>query len=507
MKKIFLILCLFTTLFIVSCASTPEDTEADSITAPENEDLQNSEEDIDSEKKDDEDSDFEGDEDDVILLDDEEFSTEYSDDFPLPEEFEEPLVLTIDAPLEEESEFEGEIDSEIIEFDDDDLKLLNPEETEDFDDLENSDENESDDSTDEENPEDIFDDENQDDEDSDILLIDSEEDDGIISVEDDDIIDVDNDTDETKYIENEEVPVPSRKVTLKKNEYVEITYPGTGWIFLGLTDGSRDIAYYGTKLGSKDTKFTLQARKSGTKILHFYKSDVLTNEYIDDYVEVEVKNEDGSNKTHVTAPEFKMPVPQIKKPVPVESENQMDGGEEDLNNDNQNSTSTKNTNSQNANADTQNAGVQNSSAKTSSATKTSAENQTTVNTNQNSTAEENSSATENSSNANANNSTAQNSATGENSKTLLQEANILYNEKEFSAAKKKLDQYFQNPDSEIDRAYFLLGQVLEAKSPVQNIKAALTAYTNVTKNYPASVYWEDANKRIIYLKRFYLEAR
>ena len=45
--------------------------------------------------------------------------------------------------------------------------------------------------------------------------------------------------------------IPSRSVTLKKFEYLDVTYPGTGWIYMGLTDNSKDIAYFGRKLGTK----------------------------------------------------------------------------------------------------------------------------------------------------------------------------------------------------------------------------------------------------------------
>ncbi len=488
MKKLIILFCFISSFFFFSCASKPEDENLDeqieNVTTSEDEE-QNAMEDTESENS-------EGEEDDVIFLDDEEetsvayddYDTEHDTDslYPVPQDFEEPLVLTLDVPPEEETEYEEteENDAEIIEFDEDDLRLLSNEDAA-------SEENEAENT--EAEAEQNLENEETDDE---ITSFDTIEDnDDVIDIESDDFLDADEDN--NADIENEEVPIPSRKVTLKKNEYVEITYPGTGWIFLGLTDGSRDIAYYGTKLGSKDTTFSLQARKSGTKILHFYKSDALTNEYLDDYVEVEVTNENGSNKTHIIAPEFKMPVPQIKKPVPVEKENQEDN--ENSKSESENDKSAKPVETQKTN--------QASAEKSVTETVTSTDKNT-------SSPESNISAVTNKAESGESNSSAplQNTtAAVNNPQTLLQEANILYNEKEFEAAKNKLNQYLLNPDSEIDRAYFLLGQILEAKSSVQDIKAAINAYTNVTKNYPASKYWEDANKRIIYLKRFYLEAR
>ena len=197
-----------------------------------------------------------------------------------------------------------------------------------------------------------------------------------------------------------------------------------------------------------------------------------------------------------------MPVPQIKKPAPAQidsTEETENAASSETKDSTQNSTTKKTEN----NSETKS--TQKNTTQTTSAT-SSLENTSAVNTSETST--QTSSKAETEQNSSTKSSTTQNESSSEyNSQTLLQEANILYNKKEFEAAKKKLDQYFLNPDSEIDRAYFLLGQVLESKSSIQNIKAALNAYTNVTKNYPASNYWEDANKRIIYLKRFYLEAR
>ena len=58
-----------------------------------------------------------------------------------------------------------------------------------------------------------------------------------------------------------------------------------------------------------------------------------------------------------------------------------------------------------------------------------------------------------------------------------------------------------------DEALFLQGQLYESQSNVKNIKKALESYNSIIANYPSSKVWEDANKRIIYLNRFYLKGR
>ena len=92
-------------------------------------------------------------------------------------------------------------------------------------------------------------------------------------------------------------------------------------------------------------------------------------------------------------------------------------------------------------------------------------------------------------------------------KTLLKEAKLLYNEKEYSLALEKIERVLEQNDIGKDEALYLQGQCYEAKSEIQNIKKALNSYTLLVENFPASKYWDNANKRIIYLKRFYLEAR
>ena len=95
----------------------------------------------------------------------------------------------------------------------------------------------------------------------------------------------------------------------------------------------------------------------------------------------------------------------------------------------------------------------------------------------------------------------------ENSDILLKTAETQYNEKQYIQANETLKKFFEFATEDRDKGLFLQGQILEAKSAIQNIKAAIQAYTTLTKNYQFSKYWNDANKRIIYLKRFYLEVR
>ena len=406
-----------------------------------------------------------------------------SEDFPEPEIIDEPEIVTLE-PLEEAEVSENENAAEEVKNEEPpEITLVNSNE-------ENVVENQQVTENTEETPAAENEENSTEDKDleditaNDVVIVSKQDSDGISGGID--ITDDDSDSD-ANLSDIEKDITPSRSVTLKKFEYLDVTYPGSGWIYMGLTDNSKDLAYFGRKLGTKDTKFSLQARAAGTKIIHFYRNDPLTGQYLDDYVEVIIQTENGSNKTHIEAPEYKLPVQKKVKPV-VKTE------EESLKNTEKKEDDTKTeTSSVSATA--------RDSAKTDSTPaiteKTSAE--TTAKTNSSNPAAKESTAAPETPITKA-------EATA-NPDTLLKEAQVLYNEKEYSAALNKLNQFFEYSTDKGDEALYLKGQILEAKSDIRDIKGAIDAYTTLTKNYPASKLWDSANKRIIYLKRFYLEVR
>lgn len=280
----------------------------------------------------------------------------------------------------------------------------------------------------------------------------------------------------------------SRKVSMKIQEYVDITYPGNGWVYMGLTDGSKDMSYFGRKLGTKDTKFTLQAKAAGTKYVHFYRIDPLTNEYIDDYIEIEVSDEKGSNKTHIQAPEYKTPLPKKVKEL-YKSEK-----------------TAKEINTPSPEAASNASPVPVSTPAPASSESKKSEIQNTSNAPSPSAAPEDSKTSEESAIESQEN-LEPTEKSEKDIKSLLKEAEVLYNNKEYSSADKKIKLFLEYAVTDRDAGLFLQGQILEAKSEIQDIKSAIEAYKTLTKNYPASPYWEKASKQIIYLNRFYLEIR
>ena len=476
MKKILIATVCVLSLCLTSCASKEAPVEEAQIEAPQAEAAEAAEENTDNtedsessqaEAEDAGNSETEGNAEAAADTDTESAAEEIldSEDFPEPENFDEPDIITLE-PVEETEPVEEPAVSEEVEQEEPPV-IAEPEpelptdNVADFSGVEAAENGENSEAED------------------------SSDNDVITSFENGiDITDDDSDSGE-EYIEKEEVIIPSRSVTLKKFEYLDITYPGTGWIYMGITDNSKDLTYFGRKLGTKDTQFSLQARAAGTKIVHFYRNDPLTGNYLDDYIEIIILPENGSNKTHIQAPEYKLPVQKKEVPAEVPADTPAESSEE-----------TPSTAKVETKSETK---VETKTETPAKAQPQKTETKTTTET----TAATTTAATE-----------AENevivvdpSPALPDSSSLLQEAKVLYNEKEYASALKKLNQFFEYSTDNRDEALYLQGQILEAKSEVRDIKGAIDAYTSLTKNYPASKLWDSANKRIIYLKRFYLEVR
>lgn len=503
MKKTLLVFSCICSLFLVSCASKNIAQDENILQAPET--ITEAQADLNTETDQDSpetsDTNTETDSDQEVLFIEEKVELQE------PEDFEEPVVITLfpEELVETESQVETPTEEKEEPLPEEKVEVeLIPE-------LENTSDSEVAEADTEDSLSPLAN-ENADQEtqkDSDIELIDDISDssessdnteDDVISVGDGEEGAVTGEEEETNYAEE---ITPSRKVTLKKMEYLDITYPGQGWIYMGITDGSKDLTYFGRKLGTENTKFTLQARNAGKKIVHFYKNDALSGQYIDDYIEVEILNQKGSNKTHIDAPEYKQPVPKkakekINKDLAKNDEEiSMETSESSLVQTTSNSSNVTDSNSVSS--------IENDSKieKQTSAPKETKNEEGVLEQEEEGRGGERTSSS--SSSSSIEKTEDKNSLTDSN--TLLQEAQVLYNEKEYKLALEKINSFLESATSKRDLGLYLQGQILEAKSEVQNIKAAIEAYSTLTKNYPASKRWDDANKRMIYLKRFYLEVR
>ena len=319
-------------------------------------------------------------------------------------------------------------------------------------------------------------------------------------------------------LQNQSV-TPSRTVGVKNNQYLDVVYPGSGWVYLGEAEENRDkkkdplFSYFGRKLGTTDTTFSLRSRKPGKTLLHFYKNDALTGQYIDDYLEVDVGDESAAPGQRVTAPSYAQVVP------PKPSRQTRQSYENTGLNETTSTPQARDSGRPTEKSPTQTSQKQQSDAERApSANATPSLSDRGIRTNIQTTESVPGSNLKSPSPASSYGGTATASkdaaataepqdAIGESDANQLDQARRAYAAKQYETALAYVQQYLANAATDIDEALFLQGQILEADSNVKNVRAAIDAYETLTKNYPMSALWTQANNRTIYLKRFYIDIR
>ncbi len=261
--------------------------------------------------------------------------------------------------------------------------------------------------------------------------------------------------------------VPSRKVTVNTNETLSITYPGYGWIYLGSESENNNLVSTGRKVENEETVYTLTAKRAGTQLQHFYKVDTITGNFIDDWIEVEVLDNKGSVYTIVKAPDYAEIVPERPETPAVASSKKNISTAEIL------------------------------EKEVKPTEKRSYENYVpepeVVNTTVTETIIPEPSVNDYKENLSADD--------------LLLKAQSLFSEKQFVESQKYVNNFLEIATNRRDEGLFLQGQILEQDGVTKNIKESIASYTNLIENFPESDLWDAANKRIIYLNRFYIQIR
>ena len=330
--------------------------------------------------------------------------------------------------------------------------------------------------------------------------------------------------------------VPSRKISIKLGEKILITYPGINWKFYGITDNSKDVELIERNKIRTNTTFEFITKNSGIKILHFYKFDNVTQNYIDDFIEIEIISENSEDevldvslleeeKSNVEKTETKaVEAPKYKK---VESAKKI-GTKKQIKEENQNKEKTESKETDKIEEvqkeiEKEEKVIQNKNkvvkkSEDSKFSKTSEE-ETNKNKVQKQVVQKKETEVKKSEEKPVETKTKiEEKATLEEKEEspslskseiddLLISAKKLYNEKKYKESLEKVNLFLELSVEKRDEALFLQGQLYESQSNVKNIKKALESYNSIIANYPSSKVWEDANKRIIYLNRFYLKGR
>ena len=320
-----------------------------------------------------------------------------------------------------------------------------------------------------------------------------------------------------------QIITPSRAVTIKNNQYLDVVYPGSGWVYLGETEENRDtkkepiVSYFGRKLGTTDTTFSLRSRKPGKTLLHFYKNDALTGQYIDDYLEVSIENESAAAGQRTTAPAYAQVVPpkptrqtrQSYENAATNAKTETELPKNDTERTAEQQPVTPIPTTQQPNAEQQKP-VQNTPPAVVPPTADERGVRTVIQTTESAPGGDTKPPAPAPSYAGATVPAVEDrtqDVAEENGADLLERAKRAYADKQYENALDLVQRYLDDATEKIDEALFLQGQILEADSSVKSIRSAIDSYESLTKNYPMSALWKKANNRIIYLKRFYIEIR
>lgn len=304
---------------------------------------------------------------------------------------------------------------------------------------------------------------------------------------------------------------PSRAVTLKSGQYLDIGYPGSGWIYLGETEGSSLLKYEKRELGNGDTFFNLFAKTGGTATLHFYKSDALAGSYIDDYLTVTVSGT-SRNREHVEAPSYADIVP------PRPSFTQSSAVIQALQEKEQEAAAAGSPDRQ---APVQTAGATAGSSNSSyvslaesggseddrSATVIQTSSPNAAQTSAPAAAQVQPAANSSEAGTAADDGSRKTDTANLSEREILDLAKKAYESKEYQESLSYLADFFDKAVSLTDAGLYLKGQILEAPSAARNIKEALASYKALVSNYPESELWNDAAKRISYIERIYFDIR
>ncbi|MGP1438947.1 MAG: hypothetical protein ACTTKH_07745 [Treponema sp.] len=296
----------------------------------------------------------------------------------------------------------------------------------------------------------------------------------------------------------------SRYTNILKGQNIDFSYPGEGWVYLGEETSQKGLNYLKRKMEDGKTFFTFTAENEGNYVLNFSYFDVFSGDFIVDAVSVKVlPNNDGVQKDSLVVEYQGKNVPkqteqQVKK---APNEVNMDADKVGINTENMNAKET-NVKEEEKKASppptpSNNAVVENnkemlkpetsSSNKTGNPTYTEPEVFTNV--------------------ASINPNNAKVKVDDASAKKIIDEVSQAISNGNAKEALEKLEDFFTVASTNMDEAYFLCGKAYELNTELKNIKMALASYKFLTKTFPNSPLWNDADARIRYIEKFFVKIK
>ena len=273
----------------------------------------------------------------------------------------------------------------------------------------------------------------------------------------------------------------SRSVKLYTGQRLEVVYPGEGWVYLGESTAQKGIKYQQRKLQSGTSIFHFGTVNEGTYILNFSYFDVFSDNFISDSIAVHVEKAKTKLSDIVKAPDYKGTINTQKENKPdLKKENKYgeDKGK--------------------VKADTSSS---NTLDRVSAGTPLKAESSTKKNEN---------SKVYDSPDILTVTEKPESKTAGKDLKSASEMLDMIkgyISEGNAANALNSAEDFFKNYSVSLDEALFLRGQAYELNGPNKNVKKALEAYQTLTKAYPESKFWDKADARIRYIKKFYIDIK
>lgn len=282
----------------------------------------------------------------------------------------------------------------------------------------------------------------------------------------------------------------SRYTNILKGQNIDFSYPGEGWVYLGEETSQKGLTYVKRKMEDGKTLFKFMAENEGNYVLNFSYFDVFSGDFIVDAVSVKVMpNNDGIQKDSLV---LEYQGKNEKKEMQVEAkktpnEVNVDADKVAIN--------TESVEKKEETLPTKgNTVIVNDREKLKPAIPSREENsykEPEVFTNIASISPEN----------------AKTKIQGEDAKKIIDEVSKEISNGNAKKALERLDDFFATASTNMDEAYFLRGKAYELNTELKNIKMALAAYKFLTKTFPNSPFWNEADARIRYIEKFFVKIK
>ena len=299
---------------------------------------------------------------------------------------------------------------------------------------------------------------------------------------------------------------PSRSVRVLVNQYLDVSYPGAGWVYLGEVDESQNlISFANRELDNSDTCFTLRAIQSGTSVLHFYKQDVLTGTYIDDFLEVVVLPQQYKGNEHQVAPLYSEIVPPNQRKYTARRSNNAQTQTDSSKNSRPTVSPVKDETLQDDYVYDELPELEEDKSASSQKPATDKTVNRTIQ------IDESAPKAETKSNKEAPKENVQSLPTdiqNYSAAQLIEAAKKAYENKKYDESLSLLNLFFDKATSGLDEGWYLKGQLYESpNASFRNIRTARESYQALVDRYPSSTLWKKANNRILYIDRYYFKIR